>query len=385
MEYDNASGLVWKLASLLNTRKNGKYKIEVVKNGVEIEAPCIVLANHGSIMDYRVSAYVLKKHRPCHVAAANQFAGKKTLMKKLGCVPTVQFVPDVKLVSVLKNLLNSGKVIVIFPESAVSFDGTTREIDKNIAKFVKVAKVPVYSLLIKGGYVAKPRYDEVFRKNCLIEAELNLILSKEQAINSDTQKIHEKITSALSFDVWKWMDEKSLTVSGKSLACGVENLLTYCDACGSENVFSCGEKLICPDCGRELVFNPNGKIFDNDGKKTNLHLLFENQRKIVSEKLKDKSFKVECDAEAFMLDGLDGFKKTASGVFRHTYDFAEFLIDGKPKFIFKNGVRRSVPVGNDFIEFGDAEKCVRFYLKQKKAAMRCALAVEESFKLKNRD
>ena len=116
-----------------------------------------------------------------------------------------------------------------------------------------------------------------------------------------------------------------------------------------------------------------------------MHLLFDNQRKIVSEKLKDKSFKVECDAEAFMLDGLDGFKKTASGVFRHTYDFAEFLIDGKPKFIFKNGVRRSVPVGNDFIEFGDTEKCVRFYLKQKKAAMRCALAVEESFKLKNRD
>ena len=58
MEYGNASGLVWKLASLLNTRKNGKYKIEVVKNGVEIEAPCIVLANHGSIMDYRVSASV---------------------------------------------------------------------------------------------------------------------------------------------------------------------------------------------------------------------------------------------------------------------------------------------------------------------------------------
>ena len=97
----------------------------------------IVLANHCSVMDYRITTFAMRKNKAYHVTTKSIFAGKKFWLNRVGALPKVQFVPSFALVKQIKQVVENGDHVLVFPEGAVSFDGINRTVDKSIAKLIK--------------------------------------------------------------------------------------------------------------------------------------------------------------------------------------------------------------------------------------------------------
>lgn len=386
MKLTKINGKLYRLGQFFNRSLLKKYHFTLNDYmGAKKNVPHVILANHSSVMDYRITSFVLQEKPAYHVAAQNQFAGKKRLMFAVGALPKIQFVPDPALVLQLRQAIKEGKSVVIFAEGVISFDGTNRIVPLQIAKFIKFVGLPVAAINIKGTYLAKPRFAEnKFRKTDMIEADFLPVLSAEEVAELSQQEIFDKVKQALSFDVWQWCAEKEIKTQGDR-AVGLDNLLYQCMVCGG-NTVARGNELTCEKCGRTWFVDEFYRLC-NGAEKQTLHDWFENQRRRIRNALMQNAFEVSLPAEVKTLNGFNGFKPVGSGVYSQTAEGVRFdgTLNGKETHLFFDAAKHfAVPCGNDFIEFSRNGVCYRFYFRQKGAAIRCAAAVEESFKLKNK-
>ncbi len=384
MKLKRISGVLYGIGQFVNRFYLRRLNLEIKdENAPRLDKPYIIFANHSSVMDYRLTSFLLRKSKPYHVAAKNQFAGRRRLMYKIGALPKVQFLPDVALVRDIERAVKLGKSVVIFPEGVVSFDGTNRELPFSAAKLVRHLGVGVAVIKIKGSYLVKPRFNEVFHKSGKTEVEFFGCLSAEQVKAMSVDEIHGALREALRFDVWEWNLKNNVATKG-DLSVGMDNLLYECAVCGGKTAVKDG-RLVCGKCGSAWNVDKYYRLAGCG--EFNIHEWFEIQRRRAAEAAISGEFRMEEEVSVMILDGFRGFKKAGNGRYIHGADGVRFTgeIGGQKTELFFDGAKYpSAPAGNDFIEFTLRGVTYRFYFKTMGAAIKSVLHAEEIFKIKNK-
>ncbi len=220
----------------------------------DIETPSIVLCNHGSFIDFAYAGSLIRKKAPNFIVARLYFY-KSILGRflcRLGCFPKSMFAQDINSARNCVSVLRSGGVLAMMPEARLSTAGRFEDIQKGTFAFLKNSGVTVYTVKIQGDYLADPKWNSGLVRGSLIEAELDILFTKEEIASLSLEEIEERTTERLYYDEFEWIKtHPELHYKSKELAEGLENILTKCPICKHKyTIRSKKRDLFCSKCGK---------------------------------------------------------------------------------------------------------------------------------------
>ena len=231
-----------------------KYKKEVKK----IEAPSLVLCNHGSFVDFLFAGQIIKRARPHFVAARLYFYRKcvARILRGVGCFPKSMFTSDLENAKNCMRILSKGGVIAMMPEARLSTVGKFEGIQDATYRFIQRACVPVYTIHIAGDYFAYPKWSDGIRRGSRVEVELKQLFTAEEAQSLSLDNLKQRVDDALAYDEFAWLSGRpKIRYKSKTLAEGLENILSLCPECNARySIRTKGKRVYCEKCGfsREL-------------------------------------------------------------------------------------------------------------------------------------
>lgn len=259
------------VGDLLYSSVKRKVKIKLKNNVGKLQKPCIVLCNHGSFYDFAYAGKILRKEKP-HFVVARLYFHHKLLNKALtgtGAFAKSMFTNDIESTKNCLKVIAGKGVLAMMPEARLSTVGKYEDIQDTTFSFIKKVAVPVYTIKINGAYLARPKWGDKTRKGSLVEAELNQLFSAEEINNLEVEDIKNKVNSALYFDEWQWLKtHPEVQYKHKTIAKGLENILTICPSCKKHCSLSTeNNTIVCEECGLKVEvdsrYQLNGVEFDN--------------------------------------------------------------------------------------------------------------------------
>ena len=224
------------------------------KVGDSFEKPCIVLCNHGSFIDFVFAGTLIRKHSPNFIVARLYFYHNVlgAIMRFYGCFAKSMFTVDIESVKNSMTVIKEGGVLAFMPEARLSTAGKFEDIQPTTYSFIKKMGVPVYSIVLRGDYLADPKWSKGMVRGSLVEAEFDSLLTKDEVKTLSPDQIGKRIEERLRYDEYEWLDSHpELHYNSKTLACGLENILTTCPVCSSKYTLSTdGRDIICSNCGK---------------------------------------------------------------------------------------------------------------------------------------
>ncbi len=125
----------------------------------ELKAPYVLLANHVTNEDpfiYNILcpypiAWIIGKS----IERESKFP---CLLRILRCISRSKEMGDLDTIQKIRQWIDEGEVLGIFPEGQTSLSGVSHPIPEATAKLLRFLKVPVVALRNEGGYFARPRW-----------------------------------------------------------------------------------------------------------------------------------------------------------------------------------------------------------------------------------
>ena len=253
----------------------GKIKFKWTKKVDAVEHPSIVLCNHGAFIDFAYAGTVLKKDSPNFIVARLYFYKKLVgnILRSVGCFPKSMFATDTESAMNCMRVIKAGGVLAMMPEARLSTVGKFEDIQESTFAFLKKMGVTVYTIKIRGDYLAKPKWASGIRRGSLVEAELDLLFTPEDLKEMEIAEIKEKTVNALYYDEFEWLSaHPELRYRSKKMAEGLENILTVCPVCKarhsittSKNALKCDKCSLAAEVGERYEFK-NALPFENFAK-----------------------------------------------------------------------------------------------------------------------
>lgn len=265
---------VYKLAIQLF---KGKYKPIIDKKAMEeIDQPCLIFANHGSVFDFILAGSVIMPKKAVFVTTKRTMfnKGANWVVNKSPHILRDQFTADVKSIMEMRDAIKQGYNIVLYPEGKVSTCGVTNRIPKATGKLVKMFKVPVLTIVSSGNWLMKPSWASHIRVGP-VEVKSKLILTEEDIKNLKAEEIQEVIEKELNHNENKYQIDNNYEFHNikkqYGFAEGLEKVLYKCPICGKEFAMATkGDELYCTECGFRAKYNHNGLLTsDNESFKFN--------------------------------------------------------------------------------------------------------------------
>ena len=137
------------------------------------------------------------------------------------------------------------------PEARLSTAGKFEDIQDGTFYFLKKSGVPVYTIKICGDYLASPKWGDGLRRGSVVEAELDILFTKEQIEALSVEEIKAGVLERLYYDEYAWLDtHPEIRYRKKTLAHGLENVLSICPICKSRYTLKTGgHDIYCERCG----------------------------------------------------------------------------------------------------------------------------------------
>lgn len=224
------------------------------KCSVKQDEPSIVLCNHSSFIDFIYAASLIHKANPHFIVARLYFYHNLLggLLRALGAFPKSMFAMDLECTKNCYRVLKNNWLLTMMPEARLSTVGEFEDIQKNTFSFLKKSGVPIYTVKLNGNYFADPKWGHGMRRGSLVEAELDILLTKEQVAEMTEEQIGKAVTERLRYNEFEWIKTKpELRYRSKNLAEGLENILTTCPVCGEKYTLSThGRDILCKNCGK---------------------------------------------------------------------------------------------------------------------------------------
>ncbi|MBQ8685408.1 MAG: VTT domain-containing protein [Clostridia bacterium] len=240
---------------LFDTRIKIRMKNEVGR----LDKPSIVLCNHGSFIDFVYSSRIIKKERPNFVAARLYFYHKAlgNLLKEVGCFPKSMFSSDVENAKNCMRVLSQGGTIAMMPEARLSTAGKYEGVQEPTYKFIQRMGVAVYVIQQRGDYLARPKWGDKIRRGALVEVSLRPLFAAGETKTLSLEEVKKRVDEALYYNEFEWLESKpDLQYKSKTLAVGLENVLTLCPECKAKHSFQTqGRKITCEKCGFTRTLN----------------------------------------------------------------------------------------------------------------------------------
>lgn len=291
---------------------------------VSIKGPAIVLSNHTSFYDFIYTTAALYPRRVSYLAAQKMFyeSGTKFFLKLARAIPKSLMQADPVATLRAFRILKDNGIVSVFPEGQISPSGTTNPLSFSIAKFLKKASVDVYIIKHKNAYLVNPPWTKKTFKG-RIETEKELIITKEHIEKLSLEQIFQIVTERLYFSTSSFNKEKKYVYKPNDIK-GLENVIYQCPSCLHEGLESYKDRLVCPICKHELIYDSYGLLNQKE-----LDALFFDQAKRVQDEInQQKEFEL---SSKVILQSIDkGMLKTVGfGRLTLTEDF--YVYEGSYK------------------------------------------------------
>ena len=119
----------------------------------KLKTPCIIIANHTSIIDPLVLITVLKGKK--NIVVAKDWYEKKQfhwILSREKCIPCDRYNLDTEWIQLAKKDLENGKSVIIFPEGKTRQDGELNEFRSGFAFLARYTGLPIVSIGMDGNY-----------------------------------------------------------------------------------------------------------------------------------------------------------------------------------------------------------------------------------------
>ncbi len=204
----------------------------------KMKIPYIILASHGSTMDYSVA--------------------KKVMFPQSVCI--MKYKLNYNMYKKIKKVIDKKKIVVLFPEANPSMDGTCGAIDDKLAGILKKLGVPLLIMKNHGSYLASPVWNKSKNDN-EIQCDMSILCTAEELKNINENDLQEKIRKNLIYDDYGWQNSNKVAIIGKDRCKGIEKVLYKCPECLEENkLVSKGDKVYCSSCGKQWVMTEYGDM-----------------------------------------------------------------------------------------------------------------------------
>lgn len=246
------TGLRWYLGNIfiLNLERN---------TTASLTPPYLVIGNHTNFYDgFLVNLFI---EEPICFLVSDEYFRKpllRWLLKVEGSIPKKKFLADFSAIKEALKAKAAGRVIGIFPEGKRNWDGSTEKIIFATAKLIKMLKIPVVRALLKGSYLAFPRWARFARKG-KISFSYDLILTADKIQDLSIEQIYKEISESLSYREYDFQRKVMNIYTGKNLAEKLELYLFLCPHCHQiGTLYSYKDVLSCQNCGYEVKYNHYG-------------------------------------------------------------------------------------------------------------------------------
>ena len=358
--------------------------------------PCLILMNHSSFIDMEIAQRVMYPRPMNIICTADGFVGKNWLMQQIGCVPTIKFTNDLRMVremvNVTKNLKSS---ILLYPEASYSFDGSATPLPDSIGKFVKMLKVPVVVITTYGAFSRQPLYNNLNKRKVTVSATVEYLLSKEEVLAKSDLEINEIVKSKFSFDNFRWQQENNILIKEDNRADYLNRVLYKCPCCKNEgDLVGKGTKLTCPKCGKVYELTELGFMKAVNGETEIDHIpnWYKWEREEVKKEIEEGKYHQEFDVEiCMMIDSYNVFRLGDGHLVHNEDGFELTAFDGKLNYKVSSNSTYSVYSDYNWYEIGDmisiGDTKVQYYCfpkTNKDVVAKIRLAAEELYKIKNK-
>lgn len=384
--------LVIRTASEIDMRKTDfsytKRRMELVG-----DEPCLILMNHSSFIDMKIASRILFPKRYCIVCSADAFVGKDWLMRFIGCIPTLKFVPDATLIQDMNYCIKYLKTsVLMYPEASYSFDGRATPLPRGLGKLVKTLNVPVLMIRTYGAFTRDPLYNGLQNRKVKISAELSCLLSADEVKNSTCEQIGKTIDDAFTFDNFKWQIESGTETKEGFIADGLERILYKCAACKKEGkMVGKGTTLTCKACGKTYDMDSFSRLRARDGNTEFEHIpdWYSWQREECKKELERGEYKLDVPVSIGMMTDFKRIYMVGDGRLVHTNEgFRLTGCNGKLDYTHKPLSSYGLYADYLLYEIGDmvciGDKNVQYYcfFKTPEASVaKTRIAAEELYKL----
>jgi len=245
------------------------FKLQIERINFKMpEGAYIVLSNHNTMIDFILVMLSFYPHRLNAVGAQKWFLykGLNKFLPKMGVIPKNMFDPDVRSIINIKNVLNRGDGILLFPEGRCSSSQVYAGMHKSTGKLIQKFNVPVISCFIEGAQVCMPHWRKGFRFG-RVRITYSDLFSPGEAKNLSTDEVNNKIDAYLSGTAGLLPIKKPFrTVWSRKLAEGLEQILYYCPNCNSEyTMITNGNSIRCTSCNNEATLDREAKLTPTPG------------------------------------------------------------------------------------------------------------------------
>ncbi len=239
-----------------------KYKVK------DIEKPSIVLANHGSFIDFVYAGTMLRKKAPNFIMARLYFYRLivANFVRSFGCFPKSMFTADLESAKNCLRVLKNDGVLAMMPEARLSTAGRFEDIQEGTFAFLKKNGVPIYTVKIEGDYFAKPKWGDKMRRGAVVEAELDILLTADEVREASVEEIKARVIDRLYYDEFEWIKKhENLRYKSKTLAVGLENILSTCPRCHGKYTLRTDKRdILCEKCGRLATIDDRYSFTEKD-------------------------------------------------------------------------------------------------------------------------
>ena len=311
------------LLRLIRTYLKSRSEIVIERNdAMEIEPPYIILGNHVNNWDPFFVNYCIDE--PISFIAADSLFYNpflKGILDYIGIIPKTKRKSDISTIRGILKAKKHRRVIGLFPEGNITWDGCFEPIDNATAKLIKLLNIPVVIATISGGHLSHPRWAKGHRKG-LISISLVKLWDSEDLKEESIKSIHQKLNDSLSHDEMEWQSQNMISYRGRDLANYLERLLFICPHCKEpSNLYSDDDLLHCKNCNYTVRYTALGTL-----EQVNYPLYFTTTRdwnrwqlKFLKERISCLDFKLywdralQDDVKLFISDGASQFKLISIG------------------------------------------------------------------------
>lgn len=231
---------------------------EEIKN---MKPPFVLLPNHQGFWDPFIAG-VYFKEPVFYITSDAVFRSPlfSFLLKFLGAIPKTKAQSDLDALKNIFEIKDQGKSIGIFPEGQRTWDGSTLPLIKSTSKLVRMLKIPVVTVVFKGGFYSHPRWGTSIRKGKL-DLEYKVLFSGEEVGKMKVSEIHQRLTEELFHDEVEYQKQTMVEYSGGRYAENIEQFLFACPSCGElTGLYSEQDRFSCKNCGKQWIIDSRQQI-----------------------------------------------------------------------------------------------------------------------------
>ena len=214
-----------------------------------LDAPYVLLPNHQGFWDPFLAGSYLKD--PVYYITSDAVFRSRLfgfLLKFLGAIPKTKSQSDLDALKNIFDIKDRGCSIGIFPEGQRTWNGCTLPLIKSTSKLVRMLKLPVVTVVFKGGFFSHPRWGTSTRKGELL-IEYRLLFKGDEVGRMKISDIHNRLTEALAFDEVEYQKSVRIEWPQDQRAENIEQFLFVCPSCGGFDGFSSKNSEFSCICG----------------------------------------------------------------------------------------------------------------------------------------